>query len=268
MLKQRVITALVLVILLGLDFYFLSLASLKLVLVAIIFLAAKEWAKLSLVKATNLQWVYAFVIAVSAYFIESLTPANYLLMFLKMMSIGWLLTIVYLLFIIKKITKGEKTSLTWLFSGALVLTSTFIALSVILQQFDTNRLLILLLIAVVWITDSGAYFVGKTIGKHKFSPIVSPGKTWQGVVGGVALASIYGYFIAPFFTTENTIGFVALITLAAVVSVFGDLLESLHKRQSGFKDSGNILPGHGGVLDRVDSLLSYTPVIVVGLAYV
>ena len=268
MLKQRIITALVLVGFLALTFYFLPMQSLQGIFAIVILLAAKEWAKLSLVKTEINQWLYALALGVFVYYCERFVSASFNLIFLQIMTLVWASIIIYLLFVIKRIPKQTALSLPWLIAGIFVLTAAYFALSQLLIKFDDNRLLLFLLIAVVWVTDSGAYLVGKTIGKHKFSPVVSPGKTWQGVAGGVILSGIYGFFIAPYFVDESPWGFVLLILIASWFSVFGDLLESVIKRQSGYKDSGKILPGHGGILDRIDSMLSYTPVIVVGLFYV
>ncbi len=116
------------------------------------------------------------------------------------------------------------------------------------------------LIIVVALTDIGAYFVGKAIGKHPFSP-TSPKKTWEGVVGGVVVATIAGSYYALVLVDLPYAIVISLFT--SIASIFGDLFESYLKRRAGVKDSGKILPGHGGVLDRVDGYLFAAPVMVI-----
>ncbi|NRR91695.1 phosphatidate cytidylyltransferase [Winogradskyella undariae] len=114
---------------------------------------------------------------------------------------------------------------------------------------------------LVWINDSAAYLVGKNFGKQKLFPSISPKKTVEGFLGGLFFACISSYFIA-FYT--DTLGFTSWLILAIIVSVFGtfgDLIESKFKRQAGAKDSGTIMPGHGGLLDRLDSIIFAAPFI-------
>ncbi|MFZ7157314.1 phosphatidate cytidylyltransferase, partial [Avibacterium avium] len=116
---------------------------------------------------------------------------------------------------------------------------------------------------LVWAADSGAYFAGRKFGKHKLAPKVSPGKTWQGVFGGLITAGVLaGIFmqVAPqdLFNVP-TVPFIALSVATVAISVLGDLTESMFKRESGIKDSSNLIPGHGGILDRIDSLTAAVP---------
>jgi phosphatidate cytidylyltransferase len=111
---------------------------------------------------------------------------------------------------------------------------------------------------LVWIADSAAYFAGKQFGKHKLAPSISPGKTWEGVLGALIAVSVYGILVA--YSEElKVINVIAATTLLLGLSVIGDLFESMIKRQAGVKDSGHLLPGHGGVLDRIDALTSTLP---------
>jgi phosphatidate cytidylyltransferase len=130
-------------------------------------------------------------------------------------------------------------------------------------------LFLLAAMASVWVADISAYVCGRAFGRHKLAPEISPGKTWEGAVGAIAGVLIYGITVAwaadrmPSNPSAWIIFATALIVLTAV-SILGDLFESLAKRQAGVKDSGATLPGHGGVLDRIDSLTSTLP--LVGLA--
>lgn len=122
-----------------------------------------------------------------------------------------------------------------------------------------SELLLLVLLATIWVADIAAYLVGKKFGKNKLAPNISPGKTWEGFYGALAAVSLFSCAVSCW--QHLTGSFVALMILVAIMSVIGDLFESLIKRQAGIKDSGFLLPGHGGVLDRIDGVLSALPVV-------
>lgn len=149
--------------------------------------------------------------------------------------------------------------------GWLVLIGAWVAMVQI--QARSPRLL-LALMAVVWIADTAAYFTGRAYGRRRLAPDISPGKTWEGVYGALCANAIYALVLlafVPAFGAERAAslaaaaGWVALILCLTAVSIVGDLFESLLKRQRGVKDSGRVLPGHGGVLDRIDALLAAMP---------
>jgi len=128
--------------------------------------------------------------------------------------------------------------------------------------------LVLAAMAIVWIADTAAYFSGRAFGRRKLAPQVSPGKTWEGVYGGLAAVGLYALALVPLAAEGgfkgvvaplSVIVWIALALALAALSVVGDLCESLLKRQAGVKDSGRLLPGHGGVLDRIDALLAAMP---------
>ena len=117
---------------------------------------------------------------------------------------------------------------------------------------------------LVWAADSGAYFSGRAFGKRKLAPKVSPGKSWEGVAGGLITALVLAFVFIHFFGDalvgeRNITGFVILSVATVAISVLGDLTESMFKRESGVKDSSQLIPGHGGVLDRIDSLTAAVP---------
>lgn len=130
---------------------------------------------------------------------------------------------------------------------------------------DAGFFLALFVILVVSATDIGAYFTGRAIGRTKLAPAISPGKTWEGLGGGMALAGICGA-LASNWTPFGTLGCFALSLALAAVSQAGDLLESWMKRRAGVKDSGTLIPGHGGLLDRVDGLAFALPVFALLIA--
>lgn len=116
--------------------------------------------------------------------------------------------------------------------------------------------------AVTWAADTGAYFAGRAFGKHKMSPVLSPKKTWEGLIGGAITTFLAAWGIAVLLGLPlNLLGIIGLGLIGVVGGTFGDLAESLLKRQAGVKDSGNLIPGHGGLLDRIDSLLFTAPLV-------
>lgn len=141
--------------------------------------------------------------------------------------------------------------------GLVILFPTWLAL---VSMRDISPWLLLMVMGAVWIADSAAYFTGKRFGKRKLAPQISPGKTWEGVFGAWLAVSIYGLILCLSMSLSYWV-IVGLLGIT-VLSIMGDLLESLIKRQAGVKDSGTLLPGHGGVLDRIDGLTSSLPLVM------
>lgn len=150
--------------------------------------------------------------------------------------------------------------------GLVVLLPTWLAL---IQLRTLGGGALLALMATVWIADIAAYFSGRAFGKHKLAPSISPGKTWEGALGALVGVEVYGFILWTAFPgfLPSLQSWQVLLGLAVVtaISIFGDLFESLLKRQAGLKDSSQLLPGHGGVLDRIDSLTSTLPLFALGL---
>jgi phosphatidate cytidylyltransferase len=143
---------------------------------------------------------------------------------------------------------------------------------------DASPWVLLAIMALVWVADICAYFTGKAFGKHKLAPAISPGKTWEGVAGAMAGVVVYGLVlcalahayalpITRIFAPALGMPAIAAMVVLAALSVVGDLFESWMKRGAGLKDSGNLLPGHGGILDRIDALTSTLPVAALALLY-
>lgn len=152
-------------------------------------------------------------------------------------------------------------SLFGLTIGMVLILPTWLAL---VQLRQAGALSLLAVMAAVWLADIAAYFFGRTFGKHKLAPGISPGKTWEGAIGGSVTVIVYGFILSPkmpAILSGNITLLIAVLILMAVISIIGDLFESLLKRQAGLKDSSNVLPGHGGVLDRIDSLTSTLPLV-------
>lgn len=128
-------------------------------------------------------------------------------------------------------------------------------------QWDVQRYVLLSVFVCIWSNDSGAYCVGSLIGKHKMFPRVSPGKSWEGLVGGFLFSLLAGYLFSLFVTEYALWQWLLIALCCSTFGTFGDLMESLLKRTIGVKDSGRFLPGHGGVLDRFDSILFAAPAV-------
>jgi phosphatidate cytidylyltransferase len=131
-----------------------------------------------------------------------------------------------------------------------------------------SPLLLLALFALIWLADSAAYFVGRRYGRRRLAPLVSPGKTWAGVGGALLAAPVvaFAFGLPAGYRGAALAGFGMLCLVTVAASIVGDLFESLVKRRAGVKDSGTLLPGHGGVLDRIDSLTAAAPVFCLGLS--
>ncbi|MEW5770053.1 MAG: phosphatidate cytidylyltransferase [Pseudomonadota bacterium] len=145
--------------------------------------------------------------------------------------------------------------------GALLLTGTCLAMISLRRE---DPLLLLAVMGLVVLADSGAYFAGRRFGKHKLAPAISPGKTWEGAIGAFIVVTLYAVLVWAYWAQARLgIGLPMLLGVAwllLVLSILGDLFESWLKRLAGVKDSGSLLPGHGGVLDRIDSLTAVLPV--------
>jgi len=136
--------------------------------------------------------------------------------------------------------------------------------------------ILLYVLTLVWVADTGAYFSGRKFGKHKLAPAISPGKTWEGVAGGIFANLLWMLLVYQMLGSYqlhtglnlSLIQFLLIGLATSFISVVGDLFESILKRQAGVKDSGKLLPGHGGVLDRIDSIIAASPVFVAGLMLV
>jgi phosphatidate cytidylyltransferase len=172
---------------------------------------------------------------------------------------GWLLA-TFWVFALPQLTRRSLV----VASGLMALSFAWVALARMRLDWPEGRYVVLYALLIVWLADSGAYFAGRKWGRRKLAPLVSPGKTWAGMWGGcvacVLLALACGwYFQLPLWPL------VAVTVVVGVFSVVGDLNESLCKRIAGVKDSGHLIPGHGGVLDRFDSLLAAAPLLMLGV---
>lgn len=260
MLKQRIITALVLAPLVIAGIVLLPSAWFALFAAVVLFLGAWEWADIAGFKLPG-KALFLSLFVISGYVLWVLGPKAQAAM-LALAIVFWLLACVAVVLF----PKGKRLWSTSWSSGVCGLLILVAAWSALLQLklLRTDGLLILFLMMMIWAADIGAYFAGRHFGGRKLAPQVSPGKTWAGVYGGLLSALIFSLLFVYSFTlipldavSSGLLLVVALLTVS--ISVVGDLTESMLKRNAGVKDSGKLLPGHGGVLDRIDSLLAALP---------
>ena len=274
MLWQRVMTALLLIPLVIGALFYLDPVYLAAVMVVVAAIGGWEWAKLANLPGRNAQACFAvgfaLLTAVLLQWGGAILAPQQLLYTLEplwlLASLWWLLAIIGVLIF----PRGRRL---WRWKRVLalagVMTAVPFAVSIVALANLANAVdphlgpkLLLAVMVVVWCADSGAYFAGRRFGRHKLSPAVSPGKTWEGVAGGLLAAFAAAALAISLlqFDEVSALPFIVSAVIAAVISVFGDLSESMFKRMAGVKDSGRILPGHGGILDRVDSLCAALPV--------
>jgi phosphatidate cytidylyltransferase len=151
--------------------------------------------------------------------------------------------------------------------GFFLLIPMWVSLTVLKSFPENGASLIMFLMLLIWGADTAAYFVGKKWGKRQLASQVSPRKTWEGSIGGIIAGIIIAlaYVIVSDQTLNKGVTLIGLSILTVSISIIGDLMESMVKREANIKDSGSILPGHGGVMDRIDSLTSAAPVFVFGI---
>ena len=154
------------------------------------------------------------------------------------------------------------SSLGWLIA-IIVLSQGFIAINWIYKE---SAIFLLVFLSLVWVMDVGAYFVGKYFGRIKLAKLISPNKTWEGLIGGLLAITLLSIPLSKYLLI-NSFVFISFSIAIGLLSVVGDLTFSMLKRNANIKDSGNILPGHGGILDRIDSILSSAPLFTLGLIF-
>lgn len=266
MLLQRVLTAAVLAPLMLAGIYLLPDVGFRVFIGIIVALAAWEWANMADFKSLGSKGSVVLLVLASLVLAHWLIDAQSdLWIYLVLSTLGWWGLATFIV-----VTYPSKAQ--WLASRGLRALITLPVLggfwmgAVWLKVQDQSVLLLTWLMLLVWGADIGAYFAGRAFGNRKLAPRVSPGKTWAGVYGGMVTSVVVSIIIAYFFLPSHSVmGWLWLIILSSTivaVSVLGDLFESLLKRNRGIKDSSSLLPGHGGVLDRVDSLCAATPVFV------
>lgn len=278
MLKTRILTAAVLIALTLSALFWLPPRGWAAVTLAVVGIAASEWANLAgYSKLAQLLFV-AGTVAIGVVLLfapgsgfrpERGWPEAVPLFVCGIATLFWLLVAPAWLASGWRVESKLVLALT----GALVLIAAWVAL---VQLQARSPGLLLATMAIVWIADTAAYFTGRAFGKRKLAPMISPGKTWEGVYGALGATAVYALvllWVAPGIIHAGALtplllaASVGLVLALTALSVVGDLFKSLLKRQHGVKDSGRILPGHGGVLDRIDALLAVMPPVALIAQY-
>ena len=276
MLKQRIITAIILALIFITATVFLSSFSYSLFVTIVVLAASWEWCAFiglakQVAKVSYLATLGSMIIAL--YFFLGIVPESLVInsyragIILGLGILFWVLTFFMLKGYPSNSDRWNNKSKIALM-GLMALIPTWVGV-VQIKYLNPQGFLLLGMVVVVAAADIGAYFVGKRIGKNRLAPSLSPNKTWEGVMGGFAACLLVGilliWLLHSYLITLSNGQILILVLLSLVVMLFdviGDLLESMLKRNRDLKDSGKILPGHGGILDRVDGLLAVTPIFV------
>jgi phosphatidate cytidylyltransferase len=269
-LKYRILTAAVLIPIVVSAVFFLHSSWFAAFIFIFIAMGAWEWAAMSghVGKVERIGFITIFIcIGIICFYLKETKLAAY------MTALGilwWILAACLILIYQKRSSKISYGKVPRSIMGFLVLLPAWISFYQLHMLNPGGHQLVMFLLVLIWIADSAAYFSGKSWGKTKLCPQVSPGKTWEGAIG----ALITSVFFAMLYATVTKMQaieimiFLVVCALTVIASIFGDLIVSLIKREADIKDSGNLLPGHGGLMDRIDSLTAAGPVFLAGLWFV
>ena len=266
MLKARILTAIIILPLFLSALLYLQDIFWATLLLILTVIGSREWCHLSrfsvkntvifMILTTLLGGELLFLLS-EAVEIDVFTPA--LIWIYILSAIFW---VGYVPFLLKQ-TKAINSTFVLMLVGWLVLLPTALALY---QLRAISPFLLLGFMGTIWISDTAAYFTGRAFGKNKLAYHISPGKTWEGVAGAMLAVIVYGLvWVFAFADGAYLISLIPLLIVLAILGIIGDLFESLIKRQAGVKDSGKILPGHGGILDRIDALTPSLPMAILAL---
>jgi phosphatidate cytidylyltransferase len=255
MLRTRVITSLISLAILGVVLFAVPAPIARFFIALLILVGAWEWAGFLNLSSDAARYAYVAIIAALMATIVFVVP-ELSDQVLQLACIWWFVAFIWTFFFPTPIPIVVR----WV-CGVLVLVPVFVAL---LDLYSLSPQFLLLSLLIVWAADMGAYFVGKQFGRVKLAPSISPGKTWEGVFGGLLMVVILALLWAKY----SDLKFAVLLPFCLAVgalSIVGDLTVSMFKRTAGVKDSGKLFPGHGGILDRIDSVSSAAPLFVLGL---
>jgi phosphatidate cytidylyltransferase len=259
-LRTRIVTAAVLIALLLAVVLWLPPFATLVALSAVVLAGAWEWSGFLRTSSTAARLAYVALVAV-------LLPLSWRITATRegtsvVLSVAVLWWIVALLWIVLAPHRVARWSAA--LAGLLALVPAWVALSRLRWDVPRGGQWMLFVLILIWVADIAAFFVGRRFGRMRLAPEVSPGKTWEGALGGAAVSALVAIAGAGWFGVAPAV-FVPLCVVAVVFSVVGDLTESLLKRFAGLKDSGTLFPGHGGVMDRIDSVTGAVPVLYFGL---
>ena len=257
MLKQRIITAVIALLALILVLFGLPRSVAEIFIALVIIAGAWEWSVFLESGSRMMRIIYVSFIAACMAGIGLVWPDG--VQWVLLLALGW-----WMLALIWTFVFPTRIPLVfrWL-GGVLVLVPLYAALVLL---YNESPMLLLFALLIVWSADIGAYFVGKRFGRVKLAPSISPGKTWEGVIGGLLLVALVT-IVRSFWVPTDLAVLVPFCLAVAAISIVGDLTVSMFKRTAGVKDSGALFPGHGGVLDRIDSVAAAAPLFALGIPY-
>lgn len=255
--KQRIITAAIAIFVLLIVLFVLPETITKAVIAIVILAGAWEWSAFLGVSAGagRLSYVAGIATLIAAVTFLAVDPV----LILKVSMVWWLMALIWAI----SFPTSIPAAIRWI-GGALVLVPLYLALMLL---YGVSPAVLLFALLIVWAADTGAYFSGKALGRVKLAPNISPGKTWEGVIGGL-VAVVLLTLLRSFWIDTNLAVFVPFCLAVACLSIVGDLTVSMFKRDAGLKDSGSLFPGHGGVLDRIDSVAAAVPLFALGISWV
>ncbi len=258
-LRKRIITAVILAVLFVGVLLCLPPIATVIVVTALVLMGAWEWSAFLHAQRGVARAAYVVLVALLLALAWYAGGAPDILRMILLTTLAWwVIALAWIIFAPRNVAPWSAG-----LAGVLALVPAWLSL-VRLRDLPHGSQWVLFTLLLVWSADIGAYFAGHRFGRIRLAPEVSPGKTWEGVLGGVALSAVVAvagsaWFALPLFT------FVPLCLAAVAFSIVGDLTESLLKRFAGVKDSGTLFPGHGGVMDRIDSVTGAAPVLFFGL---
>lgn len=263
MLLQRVLTAVVLVPLAIAAVWFLPTGVVVAIFGAMVIIGAWEWTHLMRVSSTTARIMYVGMVMVLGLVLWGLSSAHlWSLGVLIFAALWWLVAFIWVLNYPAGLPVDSKRTGLAGVVGLLIMLPSIPAIALLHSK---GAEWVLILFVIIWAADTGAYFAGRSLGRRKLAPQVSPGKTWEGfvggLVGGVSIGLVAIYLLTPFASGISYLWFALAAALIVATSVVGDLAESMFKRHAAIKDSGTLFPGHGGVLDRLDSMFAAAPIL-------
>ena len=257
MLRKRITTSVVSLVLIGIVLFVLPLQYAEWIIGLLLVVGAWEWAGFLELSSAPARAAYTTIVAGCLALVYFVIPERTNLI-LQVACVWWFIAFFWNL----RFPTAIVMPVRWI-CGLLVIVPLYAAL-ILLIRLGVEYLLFTMLI--VWAADAGAYFAGKKFGRVKLAPAISPGKTWEGVIGGLLLVGLLA--VAVGVSRDLSIGvFLPFCLAVAAISVVGDLTVSMFKRTAGVKDSGSLFPGHGGVLDRIDSVAAAAPLFALGLGW-
>jgi len=267
MLRQRVITAVGFGIALLVVLLWLPPRIAIGVFALTVLVGAWEWSAMARLASAATRIAFVCAVALAMALVWHFTGEDSRLETLLWITAAWWLVA----FLWVTLAPGRHSRVTVATSGLLVLVPAWVAIAhLFLQAVQGINVpgshLVLFMLLLVWAADIGAFFVGRSFGRLKLAPRVSPAKTWEGVLGGLAAAAVVAAVGAWWFDLPR-VAFLSLCLAVTLISIVGDLTESMFKRYAGMKDSGSVFPGHGGVLDRIDSITAAAPLFLLGLRW-